>query len=131
MSRFGCETETADLSSVAYLSHPTCLALLFIATLGFLSLQFQLVALNAIKSHARENANATVTASTDSLAAKLNTLATGSSQQYANEFNAAIAAYQDRIDNDLFGSWLNTTAVVLNNTLVEFYGDVQEGRSCP
>lgn len=112
---------------MAYLSHPTCLALLFIASLGFLSLQFQMLALNAIKEHARENANATVTASTTSLAAKLNTLATNSSQQYANDFNQAVAAYEQRIDDELFGSWLNTTAVVLNSTLVEFYDGVQQG----
>ncbi len=114
---------------VAYLAHPTCLALLFIASLGFLSLEFQLVALNAIKEHAHENANATVAASTDSLATKLNALATDSSQQYANDFNAAIATYQNRIDNELFGTWLNTTAITLNSTLVEFYDGIQDGMS--
>ena len=90
-------------------------------------MEFQLLALTVIKEHARETVNSTVTASTNSLTNKLNTLASNSSQQYANEFNAAIASYQDRIDNELFGSWLNTTAVVLNTTLVEFYGGVQEG----
>jgi len=103
------------------------LALLSIALLGFLSLQFQLVALNAIKDHARENANATVTASTESLTNKLNALSANSSLQYANDFNTAVQAYQIRVDNELFGSWLNTTAVVLNSTLVEFYDGVQEG----
>ncbi len=96
---------------VAYLAHPTCLAL------------------NAIKEHAHENANATVAASTDSLATKLNALATDSSQQYANDFNAAIATYQNRIDNELFGTWLNTTAITLNSTLVEFYDGIQDGMS--
>ena len=112
---------------MAYLSHPTCLALLFIAALGFLSLQFQMLALDAIKSHARVNANATVTASANSLAGKLNAMAMSSSREYADDFNKAIAAYQDRIDNELFGSWLNTTAVTLNSTLVEFYGGVEDG----
>ena len=106
------------------------MALLSIASLGFLSLQLQLVALDDIKHHVRENANATATATSDSLAAKLNGLALNSSQQYADEFNAAIASLQARIDNELFGSWLNTTAFVLNSTLVEFYDGVQEGASC-
>ena len=114
---------------MSYLSHPTCLALLCVASLGFLSLEFQLAALNAIKSHVRDNANSAVTASTESLTAKLNSLALASSQQYANEFNTAVTAYQTRIDVDLFGSWLNTTSVVLNNTLVEFYDDLQSGKS--
>ena len=112
---------------MSYLSHPTCLALLCIASLGFLSLEFQLLALNAIKTHARENANATVAASTNSLTGKINNLALSSSQQYADDFNTAVAAYQTRIDNELFGSWMNTTAVVLNSTLVEFYSGVEDG----
>jgi hypothetical protein len=110
---------------VAYLSHPTCLALLFVASLGFLSLQFQMVALEAIKSHAEANANSTVTASTDSLVAKINAVATNSSQQYVDEFNSAITTYQTRINDEMFESWLNTTAVVLNDTLVTFYDEIE------
>ncbi len=63
------------------------------------------------------------------LTAKLNAMAMNSSRQYATTFNAAIAKYQDRIDNELFGSWLNTTAVVLNNTIVEFYDGIENGAS--
>ncbi|ORY24192.1 hypothetical protein BCR39DRAFT_582344 [Naematelia encephala] len=111
---------------LGYLAHPTCLALLFIALLGFLSLQFQILALNAIKSHARENANATVAASTSSLTAKLNDMALNESRQYALEFNNAMTQYQQRINDDLFGSWFNTTAVTLNATLVEFYNGVEQ-----
>ncbi|KAK4685364.1 hypothetical protein P7C73_g4789, partial [Tremellales sp. Uapishka_1] len=111
---------------LAYLSHPTCLALLLISLLGLLSLEFQLVALNAIKDHAHATANSTVTASTDDLTAKLNAAAMNSSLAYAEEFNQALAGYQQRIDNELFGPWLNTTAVVLNQTLVEFYAGVED-----
>ena len=83
------------------------------------------MALEAIKDHARSNANATVAASADSLTSKLNSYAFQSSQDYANSFNTAILDHQNRINNELFGSWLNTTAVTLNNTLVEFYGEVE------
>ncbi|WVF65374.1 hypothetical protein IAT40_000101 [Kwoniella sp. CBS 6097] len=110
---------------LSYLVHPTCLALLFISLLGFLSIQFQLVALDALKNHARENANATVAASTNSLTAKLNAAALQSSKEYAAQYNEAIGRYQQRIDDELFGSWLNTTATTLNTTLVEFYDDVE------
>ena len=95
--------------------------------LGFLSIQFQLVALNAIKDHARNNANATVTQSANDLTTKLNQAALASSQQYATDFNAAIDRYEDRINNELFGSWLNTTSVTLNSTLEEFYGGIEDG----
>ncbi|OWZ74261.1 plasma membrane fusion protein PRM1 [Cryptococcus neoformans] len=110
---------------LSYLAHPTCLALLFISLLGFLSIQFQLVALNALKAHVQSNANTTVTASTNSLVTKLNAAALNSSQEYADSYNKAIAGYQNRINNELFGSWVNTTAVTLNSTLVEFYDEVE------
>ncbi|WWD06927.1 hypothetical protein V865_005024 [Kwoniella europaea PYCC6329] len=111
---------------LSYLGQPTCLALLFISLLGFLSIQFQLVALDALKAHARENANSTVAASTNSLTTKLNAAAMQSSQEYADQYNAAIAEYQRKIDDELFGSWLNTTAVTLNTTLVEFYDGIEQ-----
>ncbi|WRT69250.1 uncharacterized protein IL334_006234 [Kwoniella shivajii] len=111
---------------LSYLAHPTCLALLFVSILGFLCIQFQLVALDALKAHARENANSTVAASTNSLTTKLNAAAMQSSQEYADQYNAAIAAYQRRIDDELFGAWLNTTAITLNSTLVEFYDGVEQ-----
>lgn len=114
---------------MSYLAHPTCLALLFISLLGFLSIQFQLVALNALKAHAQSNANTTVTASTNSLVTKLNAAALNSSQEYADSYNKAIAGYQSRINNELFGSWVNTTAVTLNFTLVEFYDEVENGEA--
>ncbi|WVW79544.1 hypothetical protein I302_101513 [Kwoniella bestiolae CBS 10118] len=111
---------------LSYLGHPTCLALLFISLLGFLSIQFQLVALDALKAHARENSDSTVAASTTSLTTKLNAAAMQSSQEYADQYNAAIAEYQRKIDDELFGSWLNTTAVTLNTTLVGFYDGIEQ-----
>lgn len=119
--------DEADSNTVSYISHPTCLALFFIALIGFLSIQFQLLALNAIKNHARANANATVAASTNSLRSKLNAMALQQSQEYASEYNTAIGLYQQRIDDELFGKWMNTTAIQLNSTLEEFYDEVQNG----
>jgi hypothetical protein len=114
---------------VAYLSHPTCLALLFVALLGFLMLQFQIIALNAIKDHARANANSTVAATSSSLAAKMNAMAADTSADYARDFNAAIARHQQRIDDELFGKWINTTAITLNETVGEFYDGLESGTS--
>ncbi|WVQ74452.1 hypothetical protein IAR50_004053 [Cryptococcus sp. DSM 104548] len=110
---------------MSYLAHPTCLALLFISLLGFLSIQFQLLALDAIKSNTESNANATVAASSNALVAKLNAAAQHSSQEYADSYNTAVKEFEDRINNEMFGSWVNTTAVTLNTTLVQFYDEVE------
>lgn len=56
-------------------------------------------------------------------------MALNSSQEYADSYNKAIAEYQDRINNELFGSWVNTTSVTLNSTLVEFYDEVEKGEA--
>ncbi|EIW65808.1 hypothetical protein TREMEDRAFT_35889 [Tremella mesenterica DSM 1558] len=109
----------------SYLAHPTNLTLLFISLLGLIALSFQLLALDAIKTHAQENANATVTASTNALITKLNAAAQNSSLGYANQFNTAVNVYEARINEELFGSWINTTAVTLNSTLVEFYNEIE------
>ena len=110
---------------MSYLGHPTCLSLLLVAAAGFLSIQFQLLALDAIMAHAESTANSTITASTSSLTAKLNSYAANSSAQYASTFNAAVATYQDRIDNELFGTWTNSSLINLNTTLVEFYSGIE------
>jgi hypothetical protein len=90
-------------------------------------LQFQIIALNAIKDHARANANSTVAATSSSLAAKMNALAADTSADYARDFNAAIARHQQRIDDELFGKWINTTAITLNETVGEFYDGLESG----
>lgn len=115
--------------TVAYLAHPTCLALLCVALLGFLMLQFQILALNGIKDHARANANSTVAATSSSLASKMNAMAADTSAEYARDFNAAMARHQQRIDDELFGKWINTTAVTLNATVGGFYDDIENGKS--
>ncbi|KAL7421046.1 plasma membrane fusion protein prm1 [Cryptotrichosporon argae] len=111
---------------LAYLSYPTMLTLLLIAAVGFIALEIQLAVLGGIKSSVAANANSTLTASTDSLVATLNAYSANHSAKYAIEFNAAVASYEDRINNELFGSWVNTTAVTLNTTLVQFYDEVEK-----
>jgi hypothetical protein len=121
-------TTIADSDLGAYQAHPTCLALLFISLLGLLTRQFQILALNAIKHHAEANANSTVSASTNQLTAKLNAMAMNSSASYAIDFNNQVVAFQQRVDDEMFGEWLNTTAITLNATLVTFYSEVELGK---
>jgi hypothetical protein len=90
-------------------------------------LQFQILALNGIKAYARANANSTVAATSSSLASKINAMAAGTSADYARDFNAVIARHQQRIDDELFGKWINTTAITLNATVGEFYDDIENG----
>jgi hypothetical protein len=61
----------------------------------------------------------------------MNAMAADTSAEYARDFNAAIARHQQRIDDELFGKWINTTAVTLNETVGEFYDGLENGMSSP
>lgn len=54
-------------------------------------------------------------------------MAADTSADYARDFNAAIARHQQRIDDELFGKWINTTAITLNETVGEFYDGLESG----
>jgi hypothetical protein len=43
--------------------------------------------------------------------------------------NLVIQGWQQDIDTTIFGTWLNTTTVTLNTTLIEFYDKVEQGGS--
>lgn len=114
---------------LSYLGHPTCLALLFMSVVGLIALECQIAALHVIKDHAERSANATIMSSANDFSAKLNALSSQASAEYATDMNNAITSLQHRINDELFGTWINSTAVTLNSTLVEFYAEVQSGRS--
>lgn len=59
----------------------------------------------------------------------MNAMAADTSAEYARDFNAAMARHQQRIDDELFGKWINTTAVTLNATVGEFYDGIENGAS--
>ncbi|WOO78570.1 Plasma membrane fusion protein PRM1 [Vanrija pseudolonga] len=110
---------------LSYLAHPTLLSLLCLSVIGLVVLQIQLGALHAIQHHAEKNANATMAKTTGDLVSKLNAMSANASASYANDANKAIAAIEYRINDELFGHWINSTAKTLNNTLVAFYSEVE------
>ncbi|TXT09106.1 hypothetical protein VHUM_02580 [Vanrija humicola] len=111
---------------LSYLAHPTLLSLLCLSVIGIVVLQLQLVALHGIQRHAEQNANASIAKTTGDLVAKLNAMSADASASYANDANKAIAELEHRINDQLFGHWINSTAKTLNNTLVAFYADVED-----
>ena len=110
---------------LSYLAHPTCLTLLFMAVVGFISIQAQIAALHALQAKAKADATQSLNASTADFAGRLNAISANASRQYAIDMNNAIQSLENRINRDMFGEWINGTAVTLNNTLVEFYSEVQ------
>lgn len=60
-----------------------------------------------------------------SMTSKLNGQLAARGAAYASGMNADIAKVQKVLDDEVFGEWVNTTTVVLNSTLVEFYDLVE------
>lgn len=110
---------------LSYLSHPTCLTLLIMSVIGLIAIQAQIAALHALKASARAHATESVGATTSDLSARLNGLLADASMSYAEDVNAALTSIETSINEDMFGHWVNGTAINLNTTLVEFYDDVE------
>lgn len=69
--------------------------------------------------------NASISDMSTSMTARLNSHLAERGMAYSSTINADIAAVQHTLDNEVFGTWVNTTTVVLNGTLVEFYDLVE------
>ncbi|KLT46320.1 hypothetical protein CC85DRAFT_239085, partial [Cutaneotrichosporon oleaginosum] len=110
---------------LSYLSHPTCLTLLIMSVVGLIAIQAQIAALHGLKAAAQARATESISATTEGLSGRLNGLLANASQSYAEDMNVALSAIETSINEDMFGHWVNGTAVNLNATLVEFYDDVE------
>ena len=93
-------------------------------------MQIQLTAVHAIRNRSAEQANSAIAAQTQSLGEAINQAMLAQSQEYAIRMNLVMQGWQEDIDTTIFGPWLNTTTVTLNNTLVEFYDKVESGEYC-
>ena len=113
---------------VAYITHPPALILLGFGILTFLTMQIQLSGVHAIRNRSTEQANSAIAGQTQSLGEAINQAMLAQSQEYAIEMNTIMRGWQEDIDTTIFGPWLNTTTVTLNNTLVGFYDKVESGK---
>lgn len=119
-----CEPWEAN-ATVSYLTHPTCLALLSMSLVGLIVIQVQIAVLHALERQARSDASLFVSASTAKLMEKIKTAADSVSREYALGMNEALASISNDINDKMFGQWINTTAAQLNETVVEFYDDLE------
>ncbi|CED83256.1 Plasma membrane fusion protein PRM1 [Phaffia rhodozyma] len=111
---------------VALITHPLALMPLAMGIISLLSIQAQIAAIDAISRSAEETANDSIDSMANSMTSKLNARLAERGLIFANDINEDIAQVQTFMDDELFGTWVNTTTVVLNETLVEFYALVGE-----
>ncbi len=121
-----CQTD-AVVPAVSFITHGSALAVLFFGIFTFLVIQVQIDAVQEIRKHSLQSSNASITASSNDIARKLNAAFLAQSETYAVQMNVVIQGWQEDIDTTIFGPWLNTTTVVLNVTLVRFYDEIESG----
>jgi hypothetical protein len=108
-----------------YVFHPAPLACLLIGIFGILSVQVQLAVVGPLQSQYSTQLSNNINDLTGTIASKLNVTMFQESAAYAQSLNQKIVGVETTINSDLFG-WVNATIVPLNNTLANFYSEVQD-----
>jgi hypothetical protein len=108
-----------------YVFHPAPMACLLIGIFGILSVQLQIAIIGPLQSHYSNQVANDISNLTGIIATKLNDTMWNESGAYAVAMNEKITGVQTSINSNLFG-WVNATIVPLNNTLANFYQEVQD-----
>ncbi|KAF5380251.1 hypothetical protein D9757_008198 [Collybiopsis confluens] len=107
-----------------YIFHAPALACFLIGFFGLLSVQIQLLAIHPLEAKYAARAASTTTDFTNTIATSINASMYNQSAVYANNVNGHVDAIQSSINDGLFG-WVNGTTNTLNDTLANFYSDIQ------
>ena len=108
-----------------YIFHPPALACFLIGFFGLLSVEFQLLAMGPLTAKYQSRAQSTVSDFNDLIATNINASMYNQSAFYASAINTRVDDIQTTINNGVFG-WVNGTTTTLNDTINEFYTDVQK-----
>ncbi|EPQ56919.1 hypothetical protein GLOTRDRAFT_37588, partial [Gloeophyllum trabeum ATCC 11539] len=109
-----------------YVFHPPALACFLIGFFGLLSVEIQLLAIHPLEAKYSARAASSVSDFSNTIAISMNASMYSQSSAYASEINGRILTMQSTVNDGLFG-WVNGTTTTLNNTLVEFYNELQSG----
>ncbi|KAG7446606.1 uncharacterized protein BT62DRAFT_1076147 [Guyanagaster necrorhizus] len=107
-----------------YIFHPPALVCFLIGFFGILSVQLQLLALGPLVAKYDAQAAVSTADFTNTIATSINNSMYNQSAAYANDVNSQISTMQSTINDGIFG-WVNVTTTTLNDTVVEFYNEVQ------
>jgi hypothetical protein len=111
-----------------YVFHPPALACFLIGFFGLLSVQLQLIALGPLQAKFHDLAEVAIKDFSTTIATSINNSMFNQSAIYANDINGRVDVIQNTINNGVFG-WVNGTTSTLNDTIVEFYNDIQNAIS--
>lgn len=108
-----------------YVFHPPALACFLIGFFGLLSVEIQLIAIGPLAAKYADRAAASATDFSNTIATSINASMYNQSAAYATDINSRVDVIQNTINSGVFG-WVNVTTTTLNDTIVEFYNDVQD-----
>ena len=109
---------------IHYVFYPPALACFLIGFFGLLSVMTQLLLLGPLLSAARTGVDIAIKDITNTIVNAINTTMYDQSAAYANDINSKVDVVQSTINNGLFG-WVNGTTTMLNNSINNFYSEVQ------
>ncbi len=111
-----------------YVFHPPALACFLIGFFGLMAIEIQLLAMRPLVDSYSDKVAATEAGFTNTIATSINSSMYNQSAAYALSVNTQVDGMQSSINDGLFG-WVNSTTTTLNDTIVEFYDEVQSAVS--
>ncbi|TFK67400.1 hypothetical protein BDN72DRAFT_843179 [Pluteus cervinus] len=111
-----------------YIFHAPALACFLIGFFGLLSVQLQLWAMGPLAAQYSDRAASAVADFSATIATSINNSMYNQSAVYAQDINGRVDLVQSTINDGVFG-WVNGTTTTLNDTINEFYNDIQNAVS--
>ncbi|KAG8848366.1 plasma membrane fusion protein prm1 [Serendipita sp. 411] len=110
----------------SYIFSPSGLVCFLVGLFGIIAIGIQLIAIKPIQRKVTEEVQKAVTLVIDSVGSKINEAMLDDSTTYANAMNTQLSTIDTSINGQFF-TWIDTSTGVLNNTVVAYYKDLEDG----
>lgn len=111
---------------LSYIFSPSALVCLLVGAFGLIAIGIQLLAIKPIQRKVAQEVQEVVQTVANSLGGRINAAMATSSATYATSVNSQLESIDNAINAQFF-SWIANTTSVLNNTIVAYYDDLENG----
>lgn len=111
---------------LSYIFAPSALVCFLVGLFGILAICIQLIAIKPIQRKVTEEVDKVVQLVITSVAGKINSAVADDSHTFATAVNGQLSDIDTAINGQLF-AWIGNATGVLNNTVVAYYNDLENG----
>lgn len=111
---------------LSYIFAPPALVCFLVGLFGILAICIQLIAIKPIQQKVDQEVEKVVQLVITSVGGKINAAVASDSQTFATAVNGQLSDIDTTVNGQLFG-WISNATSVLNNTVVAYYNDLENG----